>query len=321
MDSINNRLEKGINILIKNKLDLKKNKHNKHLLINSNWNHSSNYKLNTFNNEHFLYKNKFEKNTPIKDRILKEDNKAKGIILPEIRSPCLKRDNIVLNTNNNIFYHYTKIPKESLINNNINNEQKNEITSDKTSFFRSIKLNKIININNNDTQTTQSVTNSKNNIIQNINKDGNKYEMGLIGSTQNNNIIIPILNLKRPFSNRKKISENIIDNENIKNEKLEYNKEIINCHISHNSRNKICKRKESKEKINISMKNKKQLNLLSDIQTVISNFHKIKIEKGMISNNNKNLHSYSKKITYDYKNKNSINFSDNNLKIRSFDNL
>ena len=145
--------------------------------------------------------------------------------------------------------------------------------------------------------------------------------MGLIGSTQNNNIIIPILNLKRPFSNRKKISENIIDNENIKKKKLEYNKEIINCHISPNSRNKICKRKESKEKINISMKNKKQLNLLSDIQTVISNFHKIKIEKGMISNNNKNLHSYSKKITYDYKNKNSINFSDNSLKIRNFNNL
>ena len=332
MDSINNRLEKGQNILIKNKLDLKKNKHNKHLLINSNWNHSSNYKLNTFNNENVLYKKKFMKNTPIKDSIIKENNKVKGIILPEIKTPCLKRDNINLN-NNNIFYHFTKIPKESLINNNINSEQKNEITSDKTSFFRNIKLNKIININNNDTQTTQSVTistknqtNSKNNIIPNINEDGNKYEMGLIpvGSTPNNNIVIPMLNLKRPSSNRKKLlSENGIVSENIKNEKLEYNKAILNCHISHNSRNKICKRKESKEKISISMKNKELFNLLSGIQKIIPNFHKIKIEKGMISNNNnnnKNIHTYSKKISYDYKNKNNINFNDNNLKIKSFNN-
>ena len=319
MDSINNRLEKGKNILIKNKLDLKKNKHNKHLLINSNWNHSSNYKLNTFNNENVLYKRKFIKNSPIKDSIIKE-NKVKGIILPEIKTPCLKRDNINLNNNNN-FYYFTKISKESLINNNINNEQKNEITTDKTSFFRNIKLNKLININNNDTQTTQSVTistknqtNSKNNIIPNINEDGNKYEMGLIptGSTPNNNIIIPKLNLKRPFSNRKKLSENLIEKENIKNEKLEYNNEIINCHISQNSRNKICKRKESKEKINISMKNKELFILLSGIQKIIPNFHKIKIEKGMINNNNKNIHPYSKKISYDYKNKNNINFNDNN---------
>ena len=331
MDSINNRLEKGINILIKNKLDLvnnlKKFKYNKNLLKNSNFNHSSNCKLNTFNNENVLYKNKLL-NTPLKDKILKDINKEKGIILPEIKTPSIKRNNININTN--IFYHFTKIPKESLINNtnNINNEPRSEITSDKTSFFRNIKLNKIINKNNND-QTTQSVTsstknqtNSKNNIIPNINEDGNKYEIGLIptGSTTNSNIMIPILNLKSPLIHKKKITENDIENENIKNEKL-YDNEIVNCHISHNSRNKICKRKESKERINISMKNKELFNLLSGIQKVMPNFHKIKIEKGMITSNiNKNISSYSNKLTFDYKNKNNINFNDNNLKIKSFNN-
>ena len=268
MDSINNRLEKGINILIKNKLDLvnnlKKFKYNKNLLKNSNFNHSSNCKLNTFNNENVLYKNKLL-NTPLKDKILKDINKEKGIILPEIKTPSIKRNNININTN--IFYHFTKIPKESLINNtnNINNEPRSEITSDKTSFFRNIKLNKIININNNDTQTTQSVTNSlkiqtnsKNNIMPNINEDKNKYEMKLItaGSTQNNNIMIPILTMKRQYSNFNS------DNEIKKNKKLESGNEILNCHISHNTRNKNIKRKESKEKINISMKNKKFFNLL-----------------------------------------------------------
>ena len=324
MDDINNRLEKGINILIKNKLDLvnnlKKFKYNKNLLINSNFNHSSNCKLNTFNNENVLYKNKFM-NTPLKDKILKDINKDKGIILPEIKTPSIKRNNININTN--IFYHFTKISKESLINNtnNINNEPRSEITSDKTSFFRNIKLNKIININNNDTQTTQSVTNSiknqtnsKNNIMPNINEDKNKYEMELItaGSTQNNNIVIPILTMKRPNSNFNS------DNEIKKNEKLESGNEIINCHISHNSRNKNIKRKESKEKINISMKNKELFNLLSGMQKIMPNFHKIKIEKGMI-NSNKHSSSYSKNISYDYKKKNNINFNDNNkLKIKSF---
>jgi len=268
MDAINNRLEKGINILIKNKLDLvnnlKKFKYNKNLLKNSNFNHSSNCKLNTFNNENVLYKNKLL-NTPLKDKILKDINKEKGIILPEIKTPSIKRNNININTN--IFYHFTKISKESLINNtnNINNEPRSEITSDKTSFFRNIKLNKIININNNDTQTTQSVTNSlkiqtnsKNNIMPNINEDKNKYEMKLItaGSTQNNNIMIPILTMKRQYSNFNS------DNEIKKNKKLESGNEILNCHISHNTRNKNIKRKESKEKINISMKNKKFFNLL-----------------------------------------------------------
>ena len=61
------------------------------------------------------------------------------------------------------------------------------------------------------------------------------------------------------------------------------------------------------------MKNKEVFNILSGVQKLIPNFHKIKIEKGMTSNN-KLINSYSKKITYDYKSKNNINFQDSKLK-------
>ena len=329
INNINNRLERGINLLIKNKLDIiHSTKKNKNLLINSNWNHSSNFKLNTFNNDYLFYKNKFMKNLPIKDKILKDSKKEKGIILPEIKTPQVKKGNLNINVNNNIFYHFTKIPKESLVNNNINNEQKNELLYDKTNLFRNIKLNRIININNNDTQTTQSATNStknqnssKNNIIPNINEDINKYEMNLIsgGSTPNNNIVIPLLTLKHPLNQSntgEKNGINLKENENIKNEKCENKIDIINMNLSHNSRNKNNKSRELKGKINISMKNKELYNLFSEVQKYVPNFHKIKIEKGI--DNNNLLKSYSKKISYDYKSKNNLNFFDNNLNNKSY---
>ena len=328
-NKINNRLERGINLLIKNKLDIiHSTKKNKNLLINSNWNHSYNFKLNTFNNDYLFYKNKFMKNLPIRDKILKDSKKEKGIILPEIKTPQVKKGNLNINVNNNIFYHFTKIPKESLVNNNINNEQKNELLYDKTNLFRNIKLNRIININNNDTQTTQSATNStknqnssKNNIIPNINEDINKYEMNLIsgGSTPNNNIVIPLLTLKHPLNQSntgEKNGINLKENENIKNEKCENKIDIINMNLSHNSRNKNNKSRELKGKINISMKNKELYNLFSEVQKYVPNFHKIKIEKGI--DNNNLLKSYSKKISYDYKSKNNLNFYDNNLNNKSY---
>lgn len=119
IESINNRLEKGIDDLIKKKLDLmhnvKKNKF-KNRFINSNLErHSSNFKLNTFNNEFLLYKNKCMKNISLADKILKDNNKEKGIILPNIKTP-IKKEKPYLYSNHSIFYHFTKIPKESLTN-------------------------------------------------------------------------------------------------------------------------------------------------------------------------------------------------------------
>ena len=319
---IKKRLEKGMNLLLKNKIDKtgRNISENNNGLINSNWNHSSNYKvINTYNNENILYKNKFSKNTPLNDKLLEDNNRVKGVILPNInlKSPCFKKDNANLSLNNNNFSHFTKLqlPKESISN---YNDSKNKVTSDKANIYRNIKLNKIINnYNINDTQTTQSATNStknqtssKNNIIPNLRDDLNQYEMGLvsIGSNKNNNIIIPILT-KRPVSNFncggkiiQKISENEDKGRNVKNELIR---------ISQSDRNKVCKSQE-KKKFNISIKNKEAFKMFSGVQKLMPNFHKIKIEKGMITNNNL-LNSYSKKVSFDYKSKNNINFYDNNI--------
>lgn len=93
---IKKRLEKGMNLLLKNKIDKtgRNISENNNGLINSNWNHSSNYKvINTYNNENILYKNKFSKNTPLNDKLLEDNNRVKGVILPNInlKSPCFKK--------------------------------------------------------------------------------------------------------------------------------------------------------------------------------------------------------------------------------------
>ena len=327
IDIIREQLENEVNILLKNKVDfmndLKKRK--KNIVFNSNWNVSSNFKLNTFNNDNnVLYKNKFNKNPSIKEKLINENLKSKGIILPEIKTQNIKKDNVNVNISNNLFSHFTKIPKEALVN-NINSETKNEISGEKNNIFRNIKLNKIIKIktNSNDTQitqTTQSATNSiknhtssKNNIniIPNINlkDDINKYEMRLIstGTSTNNSIMIPILTLKRPVSE-------LTTGEKIFNSNFEFdgNKgndakgEIIskaNCHTSsQKTRNNNFNIKQI-YKSNISLKNKEMYSLFSGVQKLMPNFHKIKIEKGMM-NNNKLLNSFSRKISYDYKSKN-----------------
>ena len=139
------------------------------------------------------------------------------------------------------------------------------------------------------------------------------------GSTPNNNIVIPLLTLKHPLNqsnNGEKNGINLKENENIKNEKCENKIDIINMNLSHNSRNKNNKSRELKGKINISMKNKELYNLFSEVQKYVPNFHKIKIEKGI--DNNNLLKSYSKKISYDYKSKNNLNFYDNNLNNKSY---
>ena len=214
IDKIREKLEKEVNTLINNKVDLinniKKKKENN--IFNSNWNVSSNFKLNTFDNDNILYKSKFIKNPSIKDKLISEGFKPKGIILPDIKPQNIKKDHININVSNNLLSHFTKIPKEALIN-NMNNEAFNEISCEKSNnILRNLKLNKIINnnVNVNDTRTTQSATDSiknntssKNNIVPKIKDDNNnKYEMGLIstGATTNNSIIIPLLSTKHPSS-------------------------------------------------------------------------------------------------------------------------
>lgn len=323
IDNSKKRFEKGINLLLKNKLDLnEKIYENKNILININWKHSSNKKLNSYRNErndNILYKNKFLKNTPKKDKLIKgSDTKEKGIFLPYIKTPNSKKEILNLNdksvnanNNENILSRYIKIPTESLSN---YFTQKNEFCENKK-LYRNAKLNKIINNNNiNDTQTTQSATNNtkiqNSNIIPSLKDNLNQNEVGLItGSTTiNNNILIPLITKKRPVSNLKSnenIPHNISENEhkgrNGNNFYINLNRQLSQDIRNYQSQ-------EPKKKISISIKKKEPLNIFPEVKRLMPNFHKIKIEKGLI---NKLTDSYSNRISYDYKTKNSINFSEN----------
>lgn len=205
----NNKFDNEINSLVKNRIDISNNlKENKNILFNSNWNHASNFKLNIHTNENIMHKDKFLKNTPLRDKLTNESNKMRGIILPNIKSPIFNREikDLSINTPN-----LTKTPK-LIFSNTI--EPKCDYADDRTSFFKNIKINKIINANSNylsdNTQATTIATNStkkfnssKANNMQSVNGDSSQYGMNLISTTSstNNNIIIPILTMRRPASN------------------------------------------------------------------------------------------------------------------------
>ena len=314
----NNKYNKEVNLLIKNHIDFtQKEKGKKIEGITSNWNRASNLKLNTLCNENYLYKNKFIKNTQLRDNLINcmntNNNKKKRIVLPDIKTPNCHRENNNLNINNNI----SKSPQD-IFRKNIN-----ELYSDKTNFYNKIKLNNAISTNSNylndNTQTTTIATNStkkfinsKINYIPNLNEDSNQYGMDLIsgGSTTNNNIIIPILTIKRPASNFNcggGTISNIKDKDNSiginkKTDNNEKNSDLFNVCKNKNIRNRICKSQEIKGRFNSLMKNKEIYNLFPGMQKfIIPNFHKIKIEKGITNINLDN--SLNKKNTLENSNK------------------
>ena len=322
----NNKFDNEINSLIKNKVDISNNiKENKNILFNSNWNHASNYKLNIHTNENILHKDKFLKNTPLRDKLTNENNNMiRGIILPNIKSPILNRE--MKNLTNNITPNLTKTPK-LIFSNTI--EPKIEYTDDRTSFFKNIKLNRVINANSNylsdntqattiATSSTKKFNSSKFNNIQSVNGDSSQYGMNLISTTSsaNNNIIIPILTMRRPASNVNcggGILHSFNNNETKfgKNDKNENNFEVNNQNNIF-KRNKVCKSQEIKGRFSASMKNKNINNLFPDMQKLIPNFHKIKIEKGMF--NTKLGNSLTKKISFENNNL----FGNNKIKIKNF---
>jgi hypothetical protein len=321
----NNKFDNEINSLVKNRIDISNNlKENKNILFNSNWNHASNFKLNIHTNENIMHKDKFLKNTPLRDKLTNESNKMRGIILPNIKSPIFNREikDLSINTPN-----LTKTPK-LIFSNTI--EPKCDYKDDRTSFFKNIKLNKIINANSNNlsdntqattiaTSSTKKIDSSKANNMQSVNGDSSQYGMNLISTTSstNNNIIIPILTMSRPASNFNcggGILHSFNNNETKfgkNNDKNENNYELNNFNNGI-KRSKVCKSQEIKGRFTASMKNKNINNLFPDMQRLIPNFHKIKIEKGMF--NPKLGNSLTKKISFENNNL----YGNNKIKIKNF---
>jgi hypothetical protein len=323
----NNKFDNEINSLIKNRIDKSNNlKENKNILFNSNWNHVSNFKLNIHTNENILHKDKFLKNTPLRDKLTNEkSNMMRGIILPNIKSPILNKE--IKDFANNITPNLTKTPK-LIFSNTI--EPKCDYKDDRTSFFKNIKLNKIINANSNNlsdntqattiaTSSTKKIDSSKANNMQSVNGDSSQYGMNLISTTSstNNNIIIPILTMSRPASNFNcggGILHSFNNNETKfgkNNDKNENNYELNNFNNGI-KRSKVCKSQEIKGRFTASMKNKNINNLFPDMQRLIPNFHKIKIEKGMF--NPKLGNSLTKKISF----VNNNLYGNNKIKIKYF---
>ena len=161
--------------------DIKKIKQNL-LWSNSQFN---NKKINTY--ENLFNKKTFDKYLPIRDKLAAEKkNPNTGIILPDLNN---------INSTNN-FKNYNNI--------NIKNSQNmylRSVSTDKAKFQQNT---------NNITNDTSAFTHSSKKYFtptgfgtQNYTEDVSKYRMGLLsaGSSSNNNIIIPIIPMRRPVSN------------------------------------------------------------------------------------------------------------------------
>ena len=239
-------------------------------------------------------------------------------------------------THKNTFNKYTSLRDKVLSINSSNNNTNNKLTlpelvstkpnineNNNKKKLKAIKLNHTNTIN--ETSSTRAMTNStkKNlNTKQNLTEDVSKYRMGLLsaGSTNNgnNNIIIPMIPLKRPESNfnfggellwenkdinvnkRNQSKEKICDTfENQKNNNIipiNYNiKNYINSLSKVPTRNKTFKSQNIKKKIYFS---EERYGLCDEIK-IIPKLHKIKIEKGMMGSKfasflNKQMIDYQK---------------------------
>ena len=263
----NNNEEKKLELLFDNKI-----KKMNDIKIISKWNHSS--KTKTFETDIF---NKFSKESHLGQKIFKEKNKEKHLFLPNIKSPNLYEGKSV--TNRISVNPINDLKNINFLNNKAQNMNSNNYINDNTQATTYI------------TYSTKKLSSSKLNNMKSMNNDSTQFNMGLIsgGSTTNNNIIIPILTKARPESNFncgggiiKNFNENLEING--RNKTIDSSKNIRQ-NKSRNTRKKICKSQEVQKRINASMKNKELYKIFPDLQKVIPNFHKIKIEKGMTNIN------------------------------------
>ena len=282
-----NTINNDKKLFLKNKLNIitlsKKLKENiksnngKNNLFNSGWNQSSNYTLTTtHNNENILYRNKFIKCTPLREKI--KGDKKHRVILPEIKTPKLSRE-IKLTDNNEVHLKYK----------NLSSEKKNT--------FKKINLANL----NDATPSTSTLTNSTKKIIclkeidkENLTEKKDVFKGGLLtenSSGNNSNIIIPLLSIRRPEILRYGLFENV---KNVENNE---SKNVLNK-LFENSNNKIFKYANtiSRKEVAKSQEVKHRIDKLQ-----IPNLHKIKIEKGIKATNlikmlNKNISEYAKKL-------------------------
>ena len=285
-----------------------------------------NKKLNTY--ENLFYKKTFDKYVSVRDKLFPENKN--GIVLPDLKN---------INNSNNHFNNFESLNiKKPFTSKKMNLRS---ISTDKAKFQQNINLHSITNDTSAFTHSSKKYFSPGGMLNQNYTEDLSKFRMGLLsaGSTSNNNIIIPMIPIRRPvsnfnfgggqlwnnFENNNINNKNIIDkvtnineeknniiNNNLKKEEdeiifdPEFNKKDSispkrNYNIYNKSNNNATRNKSFK-----SQDLKKQYeandinNLYIGMDKMITKLHKIKIEKGMM--NSGIVNSLNKKFNNDYQN-------------------
>ena len=239
--------------------------------------------------------------------IIKEEDEYKNNNIKNIEENNLKNKNININ-NDKDKNDNTKFNKENnfqLINNKINPDNNFQKLSMKDLNY--LKKRKLSNYKiKNDNQNYFNSFKKSRLGIQNETEDISKFRAGLFsaGSSINNNIIIPIIQMRdhknllifdgiqKRQNNNLNVREKIFsESKEIKNINQLNNYKLYN--IYSNGRNNI-KRKNWKNKYNTYMDIKIGIENKENRKNILNKLHKIKIEKGMmnssiVSNFNKKL--------------------------------
>ena len=270
-----------------------------------------------------------EHNTNFINEIIKEEDEYKNNHLKEDKNNKIKKDKIE---------NYNNKKNNNIINNNkITFNNKFQTIALKTPKvlhqikIRSVSTDQVKNHKytnlNSITNDTSAYTNSlKKSLpyktgLQNRTEDTSKFRTGLLsaGGSSNNNVIIPIIPMRRPNSNfifggeqLWNNFENGVINDTEKNKNLNSEKKMekkdINIKKSSNIINNMNKisnyqmyNKFSKSRNNRSQDNKKKYNTFMGMmggEKIINKLHKIKIEKGMM--NSGIVSSLNKKLMGEY---------------------
>ena len=281
--------------------------------IMNKWSNLSNKQANS--NEIIFSKKIYNKNLSFRKKIIKDQNIKESATLPELKSNKFKNN---INENFNANNHFKKIPviKSKTIFKS-NNFRAKSVSSDKINLNNDKYKNNIINYS----PSTSAYTNSNKQISSNrsnsndINEDLSKYRIGLLsaGSSSYNNVIIPMLSLRRPISNfnfgGEKLRNNPDYNINIKNERKEEKNNFIDKEDNSSIKNNVNTFKsiylseEYKERLCDSENNDDLM--YKNMKKLIPKFHKIKIEKGMM--NTRIANSLGKKLFINYYNQHNKN--------------
>ena len=223
-DEINNNIKVINENIIKNKNEAQNKNKSK---SNTIWGYNPspfNKKLNTY--ENLFYKKTFDKYISLRDKLIPENKNE--IILPDLKKST---------NSNNPFENIKRSLNSKMI--------LRSISTDKAKLQQNMNIN---SITNND---TSAFTHSSKKHFpmggignQNYTEDLSKFRMGLLsaGSTSNNNIIIPMMPMRRPVSNFNfgggQLWNNFENNnKNIVNKAIDINEEK-NKNINNNLRKK-----------------------------------------------------------------------------------